>query len=142
MCRVRIIRGFLIIQTAFYRRAIGTCVPTHQVPLTYISNGPFRTRCVACFKCNKLSILCLFFLSVPLSLDHIELDAQIPAPFPSSQSQRHHQVAVLNFPHVRVQGNRVHRRDGVSKRKGNLYCDSDVVGDSINLWMYYNTSGG
>jgi len=118
MCRVRIIRGFLLIQTAFYRRPIGTCVPTHQVPRTYISNGPFRTRCVAArCKYNKLSIMCLFFLS----LDHIELDAQIPAPFPSSQSQRHHQIAVLNFPYVRVQGNRVHRRNGISKRKGNIF---------------------
>lgn len=55
---------------------------------------------------------------VYLYIDNIKLDAQVPATFPSSQSQRHHQVTVLDFPHVRVQRNRVHSRDGVPKRKG------------------------
>lgn len=85
---------------------------------------------------KTINIVCLlmgFFLFSPLfhssrspsfplfffaTLDHIELDAQVPAPVPSSQSQRHHQTAVLDFPHVRVQRNRVHRRDGLPKRKG------------------------
>jgi len=90
------------------------CPDTSGALHVYI-NRPLRVHLVS--RISKIINYLYWIFS--LFLDHIEFDAQIPASFPSSQSQRHHQVTVLNFPYLRVQGNRVYRCYGISKRKGN-----------------------
>lgn len=102
---------------------IATCVSgrhlrAHQVPRVHISNGPLSSSRPKNDKYQSIAYVLWFYIVVFFRLDNIELDAQVPATFPSSQSQRHHQVAVLNFPHIRVQRNRVHSRHRVPKRKG------------------------
>lgn len=41
--------------------------------------------------------------------DDPELDAQVPAAVPPGAGERHPQAALLHLPHVRVQGDGVHR---------------------------------
>lgn len=59
--------------------------PAHQVSHIY-QTAPFVLAWLVTKIINYL--YSVFFLV--LSTDHTELNAQVPAPFPSSQSQRHH----------------------------------------------------
>lgn len=70
-----------------------------------------------------LIVLFVFFSLSPIYLyfaDDSELDAQISATFPFGASQRYIEAAVFNVPHICVQGNRIYRRNRISKWKGKL----------------------
>ena len=54
----------------------------------------------------------------PLFADHPELDAQVPAEVPLGQGKRHPAAALLHVQDVRLQGDRLHRRDRLPKREG------------------------
>ena len=72
----------------------------------------------------------------PLFADHPELDAQVPAEISPRQSQRHRQAALLHVQDVRLQGDPVHRRDGLSEREGELILTVQVMNEchiSIDL---------
>ena len=50
-----------------------------------------------------------------IQADDIEFDAQVPAEIPSGARQRHLEAAVQHVSHLRIQGDRVHRGDRLSK---------------------------
>lgn len=50
--------------------------------------------------------------------DDIELDAQVSTQVPSSEGERHSQVALFDVSNLRFQGNRIYCRYCLPKRKG------------------------
>ena len=59
--------------------------------------------------------VCFSFL---VKADDIEFNAQVPAAISSGARQRHPQAALQHVSHLCLQGDRVHRRHGLSKWKG------------------------
>ena len=59
----------------------------------------------------------ILIMTVSSFPDHLELDAQVPAAVPLGAGQWHTAAALLNVQDVRLQGDRVHRCDGLPERE-------------------------
>ena len=73
---------------------------------------------MTCVKTIRLICFDLLLFCLCVCVDNTQLDAQVSATLPRRQAERHNQAAMERVQDVRLQGDWVHRRHGLSEREG------------------------